>query len=88
MEIKGLSQSVFYSVEQSNVKKTKNDSLKEISLIGNYLDKRLAPKLVKEKNFSSISPNEDIYHLDCRTVAKDISELNVPLCDTINGGGG
>ncbi|MBA2367446.1 MAG: hypothetical protein H0V82_00295 [Candidatus Protochlamydia sp.] len=87
MEIKGLSQNVFYCVEQSDAKKTKNDSLKDISLSLNYLNKFLLPKLNKEKNFSKIAPNEDIYQLDCISVAHDIIDLNVPLCDTGGTGG-
>ncbi|MBA2367395.1 MAG: hypothetical protein H0V82_00035 [Candidatus Protochlamydia sp.] len=84
MEIKGLSQSVF-SVEPNDMKKTK--SLNGISFTVNYLNQFLAPKFDKEKNFSRISPNEDIYRLDCRSIAKDISDLKVPLCDTNVGGG-
>ncbi|MBA2368765.1 MAG: hypothetical protein H0V82_07050 [Candidatus Protochlamydia sp.] len=85
MEIKGLSQSLFYTVEQNQTKKN-NDPLK--GMLDN-LNKYLAPKMHKEDNFFKISPKEDIYNLECRSVAKNISDLNAPLCDTgLCGGGG
>lgn len=85
MEIKGVSQSPFYNVIQGEVKK-KNDYSKGILSPLDYLNQLLALKLDKEKNFSKISSKEATYALDCRSVAKDISDLNMPLCDT--GGGG
>ncbi|MBA2367703.1 MAG: hypothetical protein H0V82_01610 [Candidatus Protochlamydia sp.] len=86
MEIKNASQSLFYSVEQTNVKNTQNDSLKGISTTLNYLNQLKGSKLENEKNFFKISPKQDIYAIDCRSIAKDINDLNVPLCDTIGGG--
>ena len=86
MEIKGVSQSCYYVAEQSDTNK-KNEPLKGIASTLNYLNQFLISKVDKEKIFTKISPKEDTYTLDCRSVARGISDLNVPLCDTTGGAG-
>jgi hypothetical protein len=85
MEIKGASQTFFYNTNHTDTKK-KSDTLNKFSSSLDYFNQLLLPKLDEEKNFSKISPKEDNYSLGYRSVAKEVSDLKAPLCDTIGGG--